>query len=64
MKYNEFKIGSFFKSNTGLWLCTDIGTRVIVAIKKTADWMTGPPYALEETVFDEDEQQACSLEST
>ena len=55
MTHADFHIGCEFYSATGLWRCTDIGTRVIVAIKLEGDpqdWI-GPPYKVEETVFDE-----------
>ena len=32
MKYSDFTIGCDFKCNGRIWRCTDIGTRVIVAI--------------------------------
>jgi hypothetical protein len=37
---------------------------VIVAIKLDApdgSWYVGPPFAIEETVFDENDQAGCSL---
>ncbi|MSP03367.1 MAG: hypothetical protein EXR07_20340 [Acetobacteraceae bacterium] len=33
MKHNEFIIGATFWCSSRLWRCTDIGTRVIVAIR-------------------------------
>jgi hypothetical protein len=33
MKKEDFSIGKEFYTATGKWRCTDIGTRVIVAIK-------------------------------
>lgn len=33
MEHGEFRIGASFWTATGEWRCTDIGTRVIVAIK-------------------------------
>ncbi len=32
MKHSDFKIGLEFRTATGRWRCTDIGTRVITAI--------------------------------
>ena len=32
MKHSDFRIGTIFFTATGKWKCTDIGTRVIVAI--------------------------------
>lgn len=33
MKHFEFKIGEIFYTDAGKWRCTDIGTRVVVAIR-------------------------------
>ena len=43
-----------------LWLVTDVGTRVVVAIAVKEGWLAGPPYAVQETVFDEDDFAACT----
>ena len=65
MRHEEFKIGMEFTTAGGLsrWRCTDIGTRVIVAIQiepgKDPSWYNGPPYAVAEFVFDEDDIVAC-----
>lgn len=83
MKYNEFFIGQNFQCGERLWRCTDIGTRVIVAIPADYAKITtasgelsnlqfsseirnlnesdfnGPPYALAEVVFDENDIVAC-----
>ncbi len=83
MKHNEFSIGQNFRCGERLWRCTDIGTRVIVAIPAdyaeittasgeppnlqlssqtqnlTESDFNGPPYALAEIVFDEDDIVAC-----
>lgn len=32
MKHGEFTIGLEFRTDSGRWRCTDVGTRVIVAI--------------------------------
>jgi hypothetical protein len=41
------------------WRVTDVGTRTIVAIcldkGEDTSWYNGPPYAVAETVFDEDD---------
>jgi hypothetical protein len=60
MKHAEFKVGQKFGCGGKAWLCTDKGTRVIVAIEVKDDWMAGPPYALAETVFDEDDMRGCT----
>lgn len=79
MKHSDFKIGMEFKADIGRYRCTDVGTRVIVAIKLATDnepadtiqardragWFRGPPYPLAEQVFDEFDQEACEpCEST
>jgi hypothetical protein len=58
MKLEDFKVGQTFYGPGGFkWLCTDKGTRVIIAIMLDYDkkdyWFKGPPYSVEEKVFDE-----------
>jgi len=66
MKLQDFKIGEEFTTNLGRfrWRCTDIGTRVITAIRvddaKDKSWYNGPPYAVHESVFDENDQPGCN----
>jgi len=84
MKYADFSLGTMFFCEDRLWRCTDIGTRVIVAIRIDAvevgsntpnhrrslnraqaeaeGWFDGPPYAVAEVVFDENDLEGCSLE--
>lgn len=64
MKHSEFEIGKTFFASAGFeWLCTDKGTRTITAIMLAPDldksWFKGPPYAVEETVFDEYDMKSC-----
>ena len=82
MELSDFVIGETFCTHHGAFLCTDIGTRVVVAVKlgrreiaraesvdgelritKRIDddpsWLNGPPYAVEEVVFDENELLGC-----
>ena len=82
MELSDFVIGETFWTHHGAFLCTDIGTRVVVAVKlgpreiaraesvdgelritKRIDddpsWLNGPPYAVEEVVFDENELLGC-----
>ena len=84
MKRSEFTIGQEFWCGGKRWRCTDIGSRVVVAIclephevvsvsgpsearrevRTVTDdpsWHNGPPYAVEECVFDEYDMPACSL---
>jgi hypothetical protein len=67
MNHSEFKIGAEFICNFESWRCTDVGTRVVVAIKlnhpKDVSWYNGPPYAIHEYVFDEDDIKGCSRDS-
>ena len=65
MTHADFAIGIRFFTAAGEWQCTDIGTRVIVAIKldaPDASWYAGPPFAVAESVFDESDQEGCSLD--
>lgn len=84
MRHKEFQIGNTFWCGGRQWRCTDIGTRIIVAIRldrvdidcssselrrtlsraeaEAAGWFNGPPYAVVESVFDEYDHEACSLE--
>lgn len=68
MVHNDFRIGLEFYSGAHHWRCTDIGTRVIVAVclddYSDSSWYNGPPYAVVETVFDEDDQEGCELAAT
>ncbi|MPZ21588.1 MAG: hypothetical protein GEV06_27405 [Luteitalea sp.] len=82
MEHRDFVIGETFWTVEGQFRCTDIGARVVVAVKlgprevttvQTVDgeqrisrridddssWLNGPPYAVEEIVFDEDAQAVC-----
>ena len=82
MELSDFVIGETFWTHPGAFRCTDIGTRVVVAVKlgpravsraesvdgevritKRIDddpsWLNGPPYAVEEVVFDENELLGC-----
>lgn len=67
MKYHEFHLGCEFKTGSEkTFRCTDIGKRVIIAIgisgyPDDTSWYNGPPYAVEEHVFDEDSQEDCTL---
>ena len=62
----DFVVGGTFWCGGQPWRCTDIGTRVITAIKLNQDddpsWYNGPPYAVAELVFDEDDQLGCTPE--
>jgi hypothetical protein len=55
-----FPLGSYFKiegnADDTVWRVTDVGTRVVIAIEYRPGWMSGPPYAVVEIVFDENDQ--------
>jgi hypothetical protein len=62
MKLDHFFHGLEFMCGGSRWRCTDVGSRVVVAIKidehdDDKSWLSGPPYAVNEEVFDE-----CGLE--
>jgi hypothetical protein len=63
MKHSDFKIGIEFLTAVGRWRCTDVGSRTIAAIRLDLDhdpfWYNGPPYAVVESVFDEDSIEGC-----
>jgi hypothetical protein len=62
--HSEFKVGIVFRSNEGRWLCTDKGTRTVIAIHytpRTPENMEGPPYFLSEHVFDEYDLEAIDI---
>ncbi len=65
MDYTDFKIGIEFDCGGRHWRCTDVGTRTAIAIAldhpDDPSWYKGPPYAVAETVFDEDDMPACRL---
>jgi len=85
MRRTDFRIGLEFWCGGQRWRCTDIGSRVIVAIclephevvsvERNGDgprreerymtddpsWFNGPPFAVEEHVFDEYSLEGCAL---
>jgi hypothetical protein len=60
---SDFKIGTRFSCGGLQWEVTDVGSRVVAAIIVHSDesWMKGPPYALAEHVFDEDDMKGCGV---
>ncbi len=65
MTKDEFRIGQEFYTATGKWRCTDIGTRVIVAIKLDQGDPRNydrSPYSVVEHVFDEYDIEGCSFD--
>jgi hypothetical protein len=70
MKHDEFVIGHLFSNATGIWRCTDVGTRTITAMRIKGDgvpegdiWFEGPPYMVAEISFNEDEMPNCQAEA-
>jgi hypothetical protein len=67
MKHSQFRIGTEFYTAAGKWRCTDVGTRVVVAIGLDApdeSWYSGPPFAVAESVFDENDLRGCSTSAS
>ena len=65
MTKSKFSIGNEFYTGSGKWRCTDIGTRVIVAIQLNQEDernYNGPPYSIAENVFDEYDMDGCCLD--
>ena len=65
MQHGEFKVGVEFNCGQHRWRCTDVGSRVVIAIILEHDddktWYNGPPYAVLEHVLDENDQKGCTL---
>lgn len=80
MRIDEFRIGGEFACGGRRYRCTDVGSRVVAAIRvdsvevgssggqrRTLDraeaqaegWFNGPPYAVAEMLFDEDDREGC-----
>tara|TARA_R110002072_G_scaffold205468_1_gene363408 strand:- start:191 stop:382 length:192 start_codon:yes stop_codon:yes gene_type:complete len=63
MKHGDFVIGQDFLAATGTCRCIDIGTQTVITIKVSdyddPSWFNGPPYAVVETMFGEDDWEAC-----
>lgn len=53
MELSDFHIGLEFEMSDARWRCTDVGSRVVVAIKldhpEDESWYNGPPYAVAES---------------
>ena len=68
MEHGDFAIGEEFRTASGTWRCTDVGTRTIIAIKIShqddPSWFNGPPYAVVEMVFDESDLGGCWVVKT
>jgi len=65
MEHQDFSIGLEFTMSGKRYRCTDVGTRVVIAIclnKENASWYKGPTYAIPELVIDEDDFAICEIE--
>ena len=65
MRKSDFQIGTEFFTGAGKWRCTDVGSRVIVAIRiddQDPRNLAGPPYSVAECAFDEYDLDGCSLD--
>lgn len=63
MKLDDFNIGKHFFTAEGEWVCTDIGTRTIAAVKYKELLISGdkmPPYSIVEHLFDLYDIDGCS----
>ncbi|CAD6548662.1 hypothetical protein LMG27952_04765 [Paraburkholderia hiiakae] len=64
MKPSDFHTGLEFLCGPFWWRCTDVGTRTVTAIRLDEDdpvWYRGPPYMVDEVVFDEVELEGAYL---
>jgi hypothetical protein len=65
MRLSDFHIGLEFWMSGSRWRCTDVGTRLVIAIKLDHEddpsWYSGPPYAVCECPIDPHDFPACSL---
>ena len=68
MKHKDFEIGKKFLMSGKKYVCTDIGTRVVVVIEighimeSDSSWYKdGPPYAACELVLDEYDFEVCEI---
>lgn len=64
MKHSDFKIGMAFVCGHKKWRYTDLGARTVIAVclddhPDDLSGYSGPPYAVAEWVFDEDDQDGC-----
>ena len=59
MKKTDFHIGLEFYTASGKWRCTDVGTRVIVAVKLDPE---NPDLIYDEIIFNEFDFDGCELD--
>jgi hypothetical protein len=65
MRISDFHIGLEFWMNGRRYRTTDVGFRLVVAIRldhnEDPSWYSGPPYLLGEQTIDEYDREVCSL---
>ena len=65
MRLSDFTVGLEFWMSGFRWRCTDVGSRLVIAIQLNHDhepeWYSGPPYAVPECPIDVLNLRACSL---
>nr|CRH05995.1 protein of unknown function [Candidatus Magnetococcus massalia] len=62
--FETIEIGTEFHTSSGVWRCTDKGTRTIIAIKLDSEdksLYSGPPYMVMEYVHDEHDLEDAAL---
>jgi hypothetical protein len=62
MNLKDFKRGDTFFMGGNAWVCTDVGSRVVVAVRASdleGCVTKGPPYECAECVLDEYDLAAC-----
>jgi hypothetical protein len=66
MRLADFRIGMEFWMSGTRWRCTDIGTRLVIAIQLVYDddpgWYKGPPYAIPQSTIEPHDFPDCSLD--
>lgn len=63
MTRSDFLIGQEFYTASGAWRCTDVGTRVVTAVKlgySDPKVYEGPPFSIPEFAFDEEDQRVAT----
>ncbi len=60
MKREEFKVGERFKCGSKMWMCTDIGARVITAVCLTVcrsnDWARSLPEDVQDKMWEQERE--------
>lgn len=63
MDHSDFQLGREFRFDGKRYRCTDKGSRTVAAIeidgREDQSWFNGPPYAVVEHLFDENDIEGC-----